>query len=782
MFLKRWWTRLCAWWKRTWANIRPGAETRPGVYWASSLTALAAALTGGINLKSGFGLAFDLPFALLVAALGIGLFALLAALLLSILRRLPKLLSGVVLGACLFVSLVLPPSGFVWVPLAAIAGAAVATIWKGQFAEAHLSKKILTVVLGVASLAAIATLLAILAGDGPDEDRMKLKGAAGAQPPKLTAADPSATGPNKVKRLFYGSGADLRRPEYRDRVALKTATVDASLFFKDFKGWKAKLRRRYWGFGVDKLPLNARVWYPEGSGPFPLVLIVHGNHNMTDFSDPGYEYLGELLATRGFILASIDENFLNGWIIELPKEQAVRGWMLLEHLKRWKDWNAQPGNPFQGKVDLDNISLMGHSRGGEAAATAAVFNTLAFDPEDATIPFVGYGFHIRSIVAIAPADGQYKPAGAPRTVQNVSYLTLQGSHDADVSSFMGSSQFDRVKLRSEQGSALRSATRPGTLDADPVVREFLKGQSFKAEIYAYRANHGQFNTVWGRSDAGEPLGRYLDLRPLMSGEEQRRISKTYISAFLEATLHGKREYLPLFRDHRTGRDWLPGTFYMSRYLDATYQPVANFTEDADVTSTTMAGGRISAENLSVWKEARIPTRSGDRGYNGVFLGWNREKDGKIPVYSISLPESGAPGSILVISLAVTGDDAPEPGHPKPSEEQDDSKDKEKKKRQEAQKDETTDLTVEIETAGGKKVSLPLTRFGMLMPPIRTRFTKFAILDDFAYKKPAEPIFQTFELPLREFGVDDAKEVRSVRLRFDKTVSRVVILSQIGFEQ
>ena len=67
-----------------------------------------------------------------------------------------------------------------------------------------------------------------------------------------------------------------------------------------------------------------------------------------------------------------------------------------------------------------------------------------------------------------------------------------------------------------------------------------------------------------------------------------------------------------------------------------------------------------------------------------------------------------------------------------------------------------------------------------MPLFRVRFTKFAMLDDYAYKKPAEPIFQTFELPLRAFGVDD-EPLRVARLRFDKTVSRVVILSQMGLE-
>jgi dienelactone hydrolase len=197
-------------------------------------------------------------------------------------------------------------------------------------------------------------------------------------------------------------------------------------FFKDFKGWKKWARRKYWGFDVDKLPLNARVWYPEGAGPFPLALIVHGNHDMAEFSDPGYAYLGELLASRGFILASIDENFLNsGLFHDPPKQQQVRGWMLLEHLKLWREWNQAAGNPFRGKVDMAHIALMGHSRGGEAAATAALFNRLRYYPDNANIRF-DYGFAIQAVVAIAPADGQYKPAGQHRWIEDVSYSDAAG--------------------------------------------------------------------------------------------------------------------------------------------------------------------------------------------------------------------------------------------------------------------------------------------------------------------------------------------------------------------
>ncbi len=101
----------------------------------------------------------------------------------------------------------------------------------------------------------------------------------------LTAPDPSRPGNLPVRFLYYGSGKDRNRPEYRDSVTIETPTVDASKLVD--LGQSAKSRNDYWGFTPSEMPLNARVWYPDGDGPFPLVLVVHGNHDMRDFSDPG---------------------------------------------------------------------------------------------------------------------------------------------------------------------------------------------------------------------------------------------------------------------------------------------------------------------------------------------------------------------------------------------------------------------------------------------------------------------------------------------------------------
>jgi dienelactone hydrolase len=772
---KSWWRRLRDWSSQQWVAIRPGLEARRGAVWGTLAAAAVCVIVGGLYLQTGFGYIFDFAFCILFAAVFIPLVALLVVLLLSIFRKLPRYATGVIVGSCMVVMMLWgPPQLGVFMAIlmglaTGMLGATIATFFWGNFGQAALSKKIIVALLFLLALAGNVFFVWLFAHAGSMDKLITWKPAADSMPAKLAAPDPSAPGPFRVLKLFYGVGNDIRRTEYGSSVAIKTRTVDSSDFFKDFEGWKRWSRKKYWGFDVDKLPLNACVWYPDGPGPFPLALMVHGNHNMADFSDPGYAYLGELLASRGIIFASIDENFLNsGLFHDPPKQQAVRGWMLLEHLKLWKRWNQTNGNPFHGKVDMSRIAVMGHSRGGEAAATAAAFNRMKYAPEDANIKF-DYNFSIKAVVAIAPADGQYKPAGQPRWIEDVSYLTLQGAHDMDVSSFDGSRQWDHVRY-----------TQPGPW--------------FKAEIYAYRANHGQFNTSWGRDDAGKPLGWLLNLKPLMAGDEQRRISKTYISAFLEATLKDHREYLPLFEDWRVARAWLPDTLYFNRYQDASYVALAAFDEDADLTTTTAPGGHIEGENLSIWNEDKIPWRDGDRGYNAVFLGWNRAKDAPAASYAITLPAGAAatwhlgPSSTLELSVAPLDEDVSLPGKKK-DEDKDQKKAEEKKKKEDKSKKkerESPDFTVELVTTDGVTASAPVSRFVAIPPPFKEKFTKLGVLDDAAYHQDWEAVFQSVRVPLSAFqSADnsrrfDAAKLSIVRLKFDRTPMYKICISAIGF--
>lgn len=576
------------------------------------------------------------------------------------------------------------------------------------------------------------------------------------RPAPLDLPDPSRPGPYRVLTLTYGSGRDRHRSEYGAEVSLQARTVDGSPFIEGWSGASGWARTTYWGFDATELPLQGRVWYPDGDGPFPLVLIVHGNHIAEDFSDPGYRYLGELLASRGYVFVSVDQNFLNYSVADvvsfpdfgLKEENDARGWLLLEHLRAWREWNAAAENPLAGKVDLERIALIGHSRGGEAVAVAAAFNPLPFYPDDARVPF-DYRFRLRSVVAIAPTDGQYKPAGTFTRINNVSYLVLQGSHDGDAKSFEGSRVFERVRF---------------TDGAD----------HFKAGVYIHRANHGQFNSSWGRGDAGGFGDALLNRRPLMPAEDQARIAKVYISAFLEATLREHAGYRPLFRDHRLAPGWLPDGIYLSQYEDSATRYVCRYDEDIDVTTTTLAGGRIQGTNLADWKEEEIQIKWGSLDTRAAILGWDEAGSSTPATYAITLPESGlqlGPKSVLTFHLA----DAKE----KPSEPLGSMANDEKKDEDEAR--EPIDLTVAIESGAGHFARLPLSSFSALQPQIEAQVAKAGLLND---TPTSEVVFQIFDFPLSAFLAAnpalDLTRLRTVRFVFDRTARGVVVLDDVGF--
>ncbi len=591
----------------------------------------------------------------------------------------------------------------------------------------------------------------------------------------LNAPDPSAHGQYRVRTLYYGSGTDKRRPEYRDSVTLKTHSVDGSKLAEAPSPAAGKDRAKYWGFDFKKMPVNGRVWYPDGNGPFPLVLIVHGNHNMKDYSDPGYGYLGELLASRGFILASVDENFLNG---NIRGENDARGWMLLQHLKAWRGFNDSATSPLAGKIDMHRIALMGHSRGGEAIAVAGAFNRLTHYPDDATIKF-DFGFDIQSLVAIAPVDGQYRPSDKPTPLADYNYFLIHGSHDGDVSTFSGLTQYERIR--------------------------FTDGQPrFKAAIWVYRANHGQWNTVWGNKDNGPRSGRVLDLRGLLPPEDQRRFAEVYITAFLEATLNGRHEYLPMFRDHRVVGHWLPKTMYVTRFQESGFHAAADYEEDIDVTTGSAPGIVLSGDSLSTWKEAAVPFRSrnSNMAHDAVWLGWNNHiagddttRMGRPASYALTLGDSIRSAwqvgtrSELVFSLRPT-DARPGPRSPaRDSTKKDSVKAKPAPKRAAPRKpaaaDSTPfDLSVEVADAAGHAARLPLSRYGAVRRPLDAYVYLRSGRDKQRFASLAEMVLQTYVIPLADFHEADSaldlSSVKTVRFVFDRTPVGTVVLDNVGF--
>ena len=581
----------------------------------------------------------------------------------------------------------------------------------------------------------------------------------------LDLPNPGLPGANDVLELTYGSGKDQRRSEYGAGADLVSRSIDGSKLIDNWDGFSGWLRTSYWGFDVSELPLQARVWYPDGDGPFPLVLVVHGNHPMEDFSDPGYAYLGELFASRGIIFASVDENFINlaisAWVEifadrpGLQEENDARGWLLLQHLAQWRDWNNEPGHQFHNKVDMDRIALIGHSRGGEAVAVAASFNALARYPDDATLAF-DFDFNLRGVIAIAPVDGQYKPRDRGTPIRNVNYFTIHGSMDGDVQSFEGAAQYSRVAL------------------SDP--DEFR----FRSSLYVTGANHGQFNTTWNNLDTSWFDGWSLDLGGIMDGEAQRDIARVYFSAFLEIVLRDRHEYLPIFSDARYAAAWLPETFYINQYSSSAETPVADFEEDIDPTTTSLTGGRIETANLSKWYETRNSLKWDDLDTHSVVLAWDEEFTEEVARVSFVLPDNWpATNSRAVISASISAADI----GTLPDDWEKDEDETDGAGTDDEEKDDDAaplDWSVELRDRNGTSVALPLSHDEALYPLVQARPRRAQFLDN---EDPTEVLFRRFELRVTDFlqaePAFDPELLASISFVFDRSKKGAIMIDDLS---
>jgi dienelactone hydrolase len=723
----------------------------------------AIVLVNGIyGLSEGWGLGPVLDFLVMALAgflfvfLFDGLFSLLWKLLNVVLPRVrlgglneavqavPAAMLGRLVGILLMVfgDLLWPESVFQYATLAlpakflvmasAIAGALIfaARLYKRPATRYAL------VALGALPVVAVA---AWLIWPGVDDYVVKAAPANGAIS-TLAIANPGLPGPFAVNTLSYGSGADRRRAEYAEDAAIITPAVDGSTLISAYSGFPGAYYRWYNGFDFADLPLNGLVWYPEGDGPFPLVLIVHGNHGMMEPSDPGYAYLGQHLASHGLIAVSVDENFLNGFNLADPDmaEMPLRAWLLLKHLELWRDWNSDPGNPLYGRVDLDRVGLIGHSRGGEAVAHAAEMNVRPVGRIGTVSDAEDFGFGIRGVIALAPCDHRYKPAGRALQLKNADYLLLATGHDGDMYYLDGLGQYARTNF-----------------DENPA--------GFKAMAYLYRGNHGNFNTVWGNADKGWFNSTLLNRAPLLSAEEQQQAAKVYITGFLEASLNEHEEYRALFYDPAATRSWLPDDVIVTQYLDADFIAV-DTNERGKKTDLDLPGGQAEARDMTDWQIAGRTLRDGETDVpnRGLRLEWAAGGD---PAYIIHLPEGASEEWRLspAHALSFTIGNMMAAGTP-------------------------GRIWVEVESVG-EVARLPLDQFGPLQPPLPATLTKagwIAAMPGYEIDTatPFERVDQTYDLPLSAFGAANPDfqpgALSVVRFFFDGKVDGAIMLDDVGF--
>jgi hypothetical protein len=576
----------------------------------------------------------------------------------------------------------------------------------------------------------------------------------------LNLPDPGQPGKYEVEAFTYGSGEDKHRAEFASEARYVTPSVDGSIMVSGWDGVVGRTRTEFWGFDHKALPVQAYVWAPKGSGPFPLVLMVHGGHPMEDFSELGYAYLGKHFASQGMIAVSVDQNFLNPSVSGLRNplvggigpENDARGWMLLKHLEQWRTWTNDVDHPLFGKADMERIALLGHSRGGEAVTIAANFNSLKYYPDNASEQF-DFGFDLKALIAVGTIDGQYNPRGKSKTLTDISYFTIEGSMDSDMESFMGSSQMSRVQLSG-------------------------RTNAIKASLYVEGANHGQFNTVWGWADRGLPFSWLLNRGGFMSGADQRQIAKVYFSAFLDSTLNDNAKYWPMLGDPQKAAAWLPKNHMLANLITSKRQVIADFEGDMDLSRETATGTAIAATNLTKWREEWIRLKWLPLDTHAVILSWDDSVKPETASYelawepqSLTLSEE----SLLVFAASDANEGTKPTGWtprngrvtaPLP----------------EAETVAGLDWTIVISDTSGNEAALPLSYDSRLYPQIASSKRIFEGLASIA---KSEVVWRRFEFPISAFLMMNPDlnidTLGSVRFEFNKSGAGSVVLDEIGFE-
>lgn len=265
------------------------------------------------------------------------------------------------------------------------------------------------------------------------------------------------------------------------------------------------------------------------TGPRPLVLFLHGRHSVCydpdgdsdgDGSWPcqapmeeipshlGYDHTQRILATQGYATVSIRVNGINAQDFRLPDGGAdARAAIVQEHLDHWV---ALAG---AHQVDMDQVVLVGHSRGGEGVDRAAI----QIGP--------GAPYDVVGQVLLAPVDFAWHTAPGVPTVTVLPYC------DGDVFDLQGQRFTD-------------------------VARDLAPGDtSLKSSVLVMGANHNYFNSEWTPSTAAAPswddwggdrdktCGTRHEGR--LSAREQRKVGTAYVAGAVHL-FTGEDDYLPQY--------------------------------------------------------------------------------------------------------------------------------------------------------------------------------------------------------------------------------------------
>ena len=274
-------------------------------------------------------------------------------------------------------------------------------------------------------------------------------------------------------------------------------------------------------FYTMPLRLNGMIAVPDGAGPFPVVVIMHGQHGICPEVEgqdmlqqwpcveeqpnyKGFGYLASALASRGYLAMSINVNaaFTNGWgedpdgatrfpqIVDLYLAS-----LALANAGTEVGFNA----PLTGKADLSQIAFIAHGQTGALAT-----NDIQARASNTNTESIAQGFGpIGAILYLAPAYGlNVKP------VPDVPLSVILPSCDNDLSDLPGQHYYEAARLTPDR-------------------------HSFAAAVYLVGANHNFFNTVLP-DEAANSRRPGCATADRLTADEQRAFLAQYAPDFMDA--------------------------------------------------------------------------------------------------------------------------------------------------------------------------------------------------------------------------------------------------------
>jgi len=344
--------------------------------------------------------------------------------------------------------------------------------------------------------------------------------------------------------------------------------------------------------------IRGEAYVPDGDGPYPLVLLMHGNHftcttplgrtgglapcvdtplTVSEPSFEGYRTLGKDLAARGFVVASINANDVNDANGGHDLGAQQRAQLFLRTL------DEIAASQIGAKVDVERVGLMGHSRGGDGAARAVTLDA---------------GAHgIDALFALAPSDF------TRHLVTGVAFATLLPYCDGDMYDLEGAWMYDDAR--------------------------YLDGAGPLHQIVAMGANHNFYNSVWTGDDAdwGEPDAECEpDSVHRSTVEEQDLGGVLYMGAFFrryladEVALDGflRGDAIAPREACAASRAGCAAAFHVSYHPPADARLLIEDGDGDDLGATNDAGGATTIAGFTTfetckpeaWDQTRLSTLEG----------------------------------------------------------------------------------------------------------------------------------------------------------------------------